>query len=71
MNIEKILKDGDELRETFLEAQTMKQEADALYSDAHVAYSDWVTQYGAIAKAVAKTEQQQAEAEAEAEATEE
>ncbi len=60
MNIEKILKDGDKLRETFLEAQAMKQEADALYRDAHEAYSEWVTQYGGIAKAVNKTMQMQA-----------
>lgn len=65
MNIEKILKDGNKLRETFLEAQTMKQEADALYSEAHEAYSGWVVQYGPIAKAVAQTEQQQAKVETE------
>lgn len=64
MNIEKVVKEGDKLRETFLEAQEMKQETDALYREAHAAYAGWVETYGDIAKAVAKTVRKQAAAEA-------
>lgn len=68
MNIEKIIKEGDKLQASFLEAQEMKQEVDKVYREAHAAYAGWVETYGEIAKAVAKTVEKEAEAEAKAKA---
>ena len=55
LDIQKVMDEGAALKKLFGEAQEAKQEVDAAYREANVAYSAWTDKYSHLAKAIDQT----------------